>query len=121
MSIEGAWVWDAPGWKFGFELVGDAGQAATDPLRLVGERKGELTDLTPRYAPDGAPAIGEDFPSSVRAEIAEVVASLEQATGDTTTPTAFEAVVVQAIVDALYASADRGAEVGVSLPSSAPG
>lgn len=116
MSIEGAWVWDASGWNYGFELVGDRGQAATDPLRLVGEREGELVDLTARLAPEGAPAIAEDFPGSVRAEIAEVVGAIRSPGIETLTPTGSEAVVVQSIVDALYASAAARAEVSVVGP-----
>lgn len=116
LTIEGAWVWDAPGWNYGFELVGDAGQAATDPLRLVGERQGEVQELTDRYAADGAPPIAEDFPTSVRAEIAEVVGAIRAPGGATTTPSGAEGVVVQSIVDALYLSAERQAEVAVAVP-----
>jgi predicted dehydrogenase len=111
MSIEGAWVWDRAGWNYGFDLVGDKAQAHFDPLELVAERAGELVNVT-----SGRPS-GRDFRAALGREIEEVVSSIAAGQVPSRTANADEALVIQALVDALYASAKAGREVKVAVPS----
>ena len=111
MSIEGSWVWDRPGWNYGFDLAGDKAQASFDPLLFSREQDGALVEL------DGTAETDTDFPSSVEREIADVVTAVIENRAPTTAASAAEALVVQALVDALYLSAERGREVEVTIPS----
>lgn len=107
MSIEGAWVWDQPGWNYGFDLVGSRAQARFDPLEVRGEVDGTLTDI------HGPRAAVNDFPGSVAAELEAFVESIR--TGEPGgVASARDGLVVQSIVDALYASARKGREVDVA-------
>jgi predicted dehydrogenase len=107
IAIEGAWTWDDPGsgWNYGFELLGDRGQAGFSPLRLTGERNGELCDLT------HANLTRFDFPASTQEEIRDVVAAIREEREPLVR--AEQALAVQAVVDALYRSAELGKEVEV--------
>jgi predicted dehydrogenase len=109
LTVEGSWVWDEPGWNYSLDLVGDAGQARLDPLRLAAERDGAAVDVT------GDARGGMDFPPSVARELADVVAAIR----DVREPLvrAREALVVQSITDALYRSAELGREVDVVVPA----
>jgi len=111
LTIQGAWVWDEPGWNYSFELVGDRGQAQLDPLRFSGERDGSLTRLWPQA--EG----GTDFPLSVAAILLDFVEAIR----DDRPPRvlAEEALTVQCVVDALYESARSSREVVVELPKEA--
>ena len=106
LTIEGAWTWDEPGWECRFDLVGDGGQASAPPLRVSAERSGELIDLT-----DGAEG-DLDFPSSVQRELGAAVEAVRA--GACSAETIEQAVEVQAVVDALYRSADEGREVEIA-------
>ena len=107
MSIEGAWVWDQPGWNYGFDLVGSRAQARFDPLEIRGEVDGTLKHI---YGPRNAV---NDFPASVAAEIEAFVETI--GTGEPgAVASARDGLVVQSIVDALYASARDGREVEVA-------
>jgi predicted dehydrogenase len=108
LTLEGSWVWDEPGWNYSLDLVGDAGQARMDPLRLAAERDGAPVDVT------GAASGGMDFPPSVARELADVVAAIRE--GREPLVRAREALVVQSITDALYRSAELGREVDVVVP-----
>jgi predicted dehydrogenase len=108
LTLEGSWVWDEPGWNYSLDLVGDAGQARMDPLRLAADREGAPVDVT------GAASGGMDFPPSVARELADVVAAIRE--GREPLVRAREALVVQAITDALYRSAELGHEVDVVVP-----
>lgn len=109
LSVEGAWVWDQPGWNYGFDLVGDRAQARFEPLEIRGEQDGELTHL---YGPEQA---ANDFPTSVAAEVGAFVEAVRSgAAGELATGR--DGLVVQSIVDALYASAAVGREVEVQVP-----
>lgn len=109
LSVEGAWVWDQPGWNYGFDLVGDRAQARFEPLEIRGEKDGALTHL---YGPEQA---ANDFPTSVAAEVGAFVDAVRTgATGELATGR--DGLVVQSIVDALYASAAAGREVEVPVP-----
>jgi predicted dehydrogenase len=121
LSLEGAWVWDAPGWDYSFELVGDRGQAAFDPLRLMTDDDGRPGDVTSAYPFEDTGEMEKAFPLSVGTEIGEVVAAIRADTEPAITATGAEALVTQAIVDALYSSAREGREQEVHLPEvSAP-
>jgi predicted dehydrogenase len=112
MSIESSWVWDKPGWNYGFDLVGDRAQASFDPLGFSREDgRGGLEELDP-----GAPT-DVDFSTSLGAELADVVTALRDGRRPELAAIAEEAVVTQAIVDALYQSAALGREVEVSVPA----
>ena len=50
MTVEGAWVWDRPGWDYSFELQGELGLIEFDPLRVTLDRDGSLVDATPQIA-----------------------------------------------------------------------
>ena len=108
LSLEGSWVWDEPGWNYSLDLVGDAGQARLDPLRLAAEQDGAPVDVT------GDARGGMEFPPSVARELADVVEAIRG--GREPLVRAREALVVQSITDALYRSADLGREVDVVLP-----
>lgn len=103
LTIEGAWVWDRPGWNYGFDLVGELGQARFDPLLLTvdGERVGG----------GGAEAKGVDFPRSIERQVEGAIGALRE--GRAPLVTAEEALRVQLVVDALYRAADEGREVPV--------
>jgi predicted dehydrogenase len=111
LTLEGSWVWDEPGWNYSLDLVGDAGQARMDPLRLAAERAGAPVDVT------GEAAGGMDFPPSVARELADVVAAIRE--GREPLVRAREALAVQSITDALYRSAELGREVDVVVPERA--
>jgi predicted dehydrogenase len=106
MTIEGAWVWEEPGWDYGFCMIGDRAQARIEPLRFSGERDGALADLT-------GEARGElDWVQSTEDEIADVVRAIEERRQPLVSIE--QALKTQAIVDALYASAAEGREVAVA-------
>lgn len=105
LTLEASWVWDEPGSECAFVLVGDRGHAAAPPLRFWADEAGTPTDVTGRIRGD------LDFPSSVRRELAEVVAALRA--GRAPLGSGPGALRVQAVVDALYRSAEVGAEVAV--------
>ncbi len=111
LTIQGAWVWDEPGWNYSFDLVGDRGQAQLDPLRFSGERDGELTRLWSDA--EG----GTDFPSSVADELLDFVEAIRAGRDPAVLPE--QALVVQCLVDALYESVALGREVVVELPEEA--
>jgi predicted dehydrogenase len=111
LTIQGAWVWDEPGWNYSFDLVGDGGQAQLDPLRFSGERDGELTRLWTDT--EG----GTDFPSSVSEELLDFVDAIRTRRAPEVLPQ--EALTVQCLVDALYQSVALGREVAVVLPEEA--
>jgi len=109
MSVEGAWVWEKPGWNYSFDLIGDRAQASLDPLSLVEEVDGRRAEVP-------APPADTDFPPSVAREIEDLVSALQDRRRPTIAANAREALVTQAIVDALYRSAELGHEVDVVVP-----
>ncbi len=111
MSIEGSWIWNKPGWNYGFDLIGDKAQAHFDPLEIIAEADGNLVDIT-----NGRPS-GRDMSASLAREIEEVVSAISGGTPASHTATADEALVTQSLVDALYASAEAGREVPVVGPA----
>jgi predicted dehydrogenase len=109
MTVEGAWIWDRPGWDYSFELQTEDALLEFDPLRVTVESEEGLVDATPQTERPIDWAV--DFPLSVGREIADVVAAVRD--GGPPVVKAEEALVVQAITDAIYRSAQTGAEVEV--------
>ena len=119
MTLEGAWSWDRPAYSYSFELAGEAATVEFAPVRVTAERDGEpvnlpLEELGPGADPDTRTGM-EGWQESIEAEIADVVDALR--TGRQPLVRAEEALVVQAIVDALYQSAELGREVAITLPA----
>lgn len=110
MTVEGAWVWDRPGWNYSFELQGESGLIEFDPLRATLDRDGGLLDATPELARPIEWAL--DFPISVGRGLADFVAAITDGRLPVVRPE--QALVVQAITDAIYQSAAKGVEVSVS-------
>jgi predicted dehydrogenase len=111
VTVEGAWVWDRPGWDYSFELQGESALIEFDPLRATAERDGKLVDITP---PVERPIDWTlDFPISVAREIEDVVAAIGE--GREPLIRADEALIVQAISDAIDRSAKSGRDVPIPL------
>jgi predicted dehydrogenase len=117
MTVEGAWVWDRPGWNYSFELQGESGLIEFDPLRVTLDRDGALVDATP---PMGRPIDWAlDFPISVGRGLADFVAAITESRAPVVL--AQQALVVQAVTDAIYRSAKEGIEVQVPDAMPLPG
>ncbi|MFN8221735.1 MAG: Gfo/Idh/MocA family oxidoreductase [Gaiellales bacterium] len=116
MSIEGAWVWDlGGGWNYGFDLVGTKAQIRFDPFEIRGE-----VDGTVRRLDDGA-VLATDFPGSVARELLAFLQVVRDPSHRSSIATAREGVEIQALVDALYASASVGRELVVDVPAAPAG
>ncbi|HWA18416.1 MAG TPA: Gfo/Idh/MocA family oxidoreductase [Devosia sp.] len=114
MTLEGSWIDNhpsvdgVPSWDYSLDAIGEAGQVQFDPLTLRGETgEGEIVDLLP-----GGTRSDVSFPPSVAALIADVVDAIH--VGRPPLVTAEQALLVQRVTDAIYASADAGAEVRIS-------
>lgn len=114
MTLSGGWSWDQPEYSYSFELAGDESNVQFAPLRIVAERDGVPVDITPPDVPPNQTGMS-DWGPSVVAEIADVVAAVRG--GGAPLVKIEEALTVQAIVDALYRSADLQREVAVELPA----
>jgi len=110
LSIEGGWMFDRPGSEYGFEMLGSRGQAHLRPLELYTEREGRAV----RVLEDASSE--PDFHGALRHELADAVESVRTGRAASRLATGRQALVVQAVVDALYRSADEGREVAVELP-----
>lgn len=110
MTIEGAWTYDRPGWNYSFEAFGTRGQAQLQPLELYTERDGAVARVF-----EDAPT-KPDFTESLADELRDVVVSVH--TGELVDRLAGgeDALVVQAVGDALYRSAREEREVEVEVP-----
>ena len=113
MSLDGSWndnrpsVDGVPSWDYSLDAVGELAQAWLDPLAIRSEtRRGEIVDVLPAGTVSDV-----SFPPSVAALLADVVGAVRD--GRPPLVTGDEALVVQRIVDAIYASADAGREVTV--------
>jgi predicted dehydrogenase len=102
MTLHAAWCHDRVEDDTGFEMVGPAGVVAW-PLRVTAERDGRPVDLTP---PDVPETSGLD---SVRLELADVIRRAQAGEPGLVTPT--QALTLQRLIDAIYASAAQGREV----------
>ena len=102
LTLHAAWCHDRPAGDTGFEMIGTAG-AVGWPLRVVAERDGQPAELTPPAVPATA------WPDSVRLQLADVIR--RAAAGETGLVTPAQALTMQRIVDAIYASAAAGHEV----------
>lgn len=103
LLLEVAWQADLPEPVFGFEMQCEHGSARFDPFRIVLERDGEPVDVTPRDPADN------DWDASVARGVTGVVDALRAGAAPLVTPD--EMLDVQRLLDALYASAERGREI----------
>jgi predicted dehydrogenase len=113
LTVEGAWVWDRPGWDYSFELQAEDALLEFDPLRVTVETEDGLADATP--ALDRPIDWALDFPLSVAGEIADFVQAIRGGRDPVVRPE--EVLITQAITDAIYRSAEAGAEVAVETTS----
>lgn len=105
LTLEAGWSWDRPDYSYSCEIVGDLASVQFDPLRLIGEEDGRPVDRTP------AGAGGTNWPESVAAGVAAVVAAVREGTPP---PIPMEqGLQLQTLIDALYRSAELGREVPV--------
>jgi predicted dehydrogenase len=107
LSIEGAWIYDRPGWNYSFDLLGTRGQAHLQPLELYTERNGVVTRVW-----EDAPT-QPDFAGALRDELRAVVDSVRDGRMSDRLASGRQALAVQAVTDALYRSARAGREVPV--------
>jgi predicted dehydrogenase len=113
MDLAGGWSWDQPEYSYSFELAGDKATVQFAPFRIVAERDGKPADVTPEGVSANRTGM-LDWKQSISEEIADVVAAVRE--NREPLIKAREAVIVQATIDALYASAEQGREVPVSIP-----
>jgi predicted dehydrogenase len=105
LTLDLAWGWDAPAPSYSFELMGERAGLLHDPLRVMREIDGVVTDVTPAGVAD------IDWDASVRREIQAVVEAVR--TGAEPVVAIEEALTVQAIIDGCYRSLRSGREVDV--------
>lgn len=102
LTIESSFAANIEKDTFSYAILGTEGGCQSDPLRIFREEQGTLLDLTPRYLPN--------------ADIyrAEVRAFVDAVKNDTEPPvTGEQALLVSKILDAIYGSSERGAEVRI--------
>lgn len=107
LTLHAAWCHDRPEGGAGFEMVGTAG-AVGWPLRVVAERDGRPVDLPLPAVPDTT------WPESVRLQLADVIRRAGAGEQGLVTPA--QALTLQRLVDAVYASAAAGREVRLDEP-----
>lgn len=117
MTVEASWIDNkpsvagVPSWDYSVDAIGERAQLQFDPLVMaVEDEHGEIMSAVD---PEDVP--GVSFPESTAALIRDVVESIRNSRPPVVR--AEEALVVQAIVDAIYASAALDREVTVDPPS----
>ena len=117
LTVEGSWIDNrplvdgVPSWDYSLDAVGERAQIQLDPLVInVEDVRGDIVS-----ALDSHEVPGVSFPDSAAALIIDVVDAIRRSRPPLVR--AEEALVVQAIVDAIYRSANRAEEVDVELPS----
>ena len=116
LTVEGSWIDNrpsvdgVPSWDYSLDAVGERAQIQLDPLVInVEDVRGDIVSaLDPHEVP------GVSFPDSAAALIVDVVDAIRRSRPPLVR--AEEALVVQAIVDAIYRSANRAQEVEVKIP-----
>jgi predicted dehydrogenase len=107
MTIEAGWGWDRLEESHSFELVCEHATLSLDPLRVVADREGVPVDVTPAGEQDA------DWDASVERGVHAVArAALE---GEAPLVSREQALTVQAINDAVYASAAAGKETAAAI------
>jgi predicted dehydrogenase len=117
LTLEGGWSWDRLDYTYSFEMTGERAAIRLDPLQVVAERDGLPVDVTAELlSAPCSPADGsmDHWTRAIEAEIADAVAAVRE--GRSPLVRADEALTVQAVVDALYRSAELGREVSVEIP-----
>lgn len=107
LMLDGGWLCDVPNEESTVEVVGVAGTMSVDPLWLVLERDGVPVDATP-HLPD------DDYSAALAAGVKDAAERVRD--GSPPFVPEREVLAVQAIVDAIYRSAEAGHEVGVESP-----
>lgn len=102
LTLHAAWCHDRIEGSTGFEIVGTSGAVAW-PLRVTTERDGHPVDLTPPEIP------ATSWSDSVRLQLADVIRRIEADEPGLATPS--QALTLQRVIDAIYASAAQGREV----------
>jgi predicted dehydrogenase len=102
LTLHAAWCHDRVEGDTGFELVGTHGAVAW-PLRVVAERDGRPVDLTPPDLP------ATSWGDSVRLQLADIIHRAAEGRPGLVTPA--QALTLQRLMDAIYASAAAGHEV----------
>jgi predicted dehydrogenase len=116
LTIGGAWSWDQPNYSYSFELAGEKSAIELAPLRIVEERGGLPVDVTREHYHDFDSRTGMDgWKESIETEVADVVAAIR----DRRPPLVRveEGLLVQAVIDATYRSAELNREVQIELPT----
>lgn len=116
LTVEGSWIDNkpsaagVPSWDYSLDAVGERAQIQFDPLAINAEDdRGDIVSaLDPRDTP------GVSFPDSAGVLLRDVVDAIRQSRPPLVR--AEEALVVQAIVDAIYRSANQAQEVEVKIP-----
>lgn len=113
LSLEGSWIDNqpsrdgVPSWDYSLDAIGERAQAWLDPLAIrIEDERGEIVDALPKGTQSDV-----SFPPSVAALIADVVAAVREERQPLVTGS--QALVVQRVVDAIYASTELGHEVAV--------
>jgi predicted dehydrogenase len=114
LDLDGSWVDNrpsidgVPSWDYSLDAIGELAQVWFDPLAIRTEdARGEIVEALPEGTPSDV-----SFPPSVAALIADVVAAVRGERAPLVTGE--QALVVQRVVDAIYASVDAGREVPVT-------
>jgi len=116
LTLQGAWSWDQAAYSYSFELAGESATVKFAPLRIVEERDGKPVDVTAEQYSEADSATGMDgWKVSIESEVADVVAAIR----DNRPPLVRveEGLIVQAVIDATYRSAELGREVAIDLPA----
>jgi predicted dehydrogenase len=102
LTIESSFAANIEKDALNLQILGTEGGCQFDPLRIFREEHGTLVDLTPAYLP------------TVDIYEAEIRGFLDAIADDTEPPvTGEQALVVSKILDAIYESSERGAEVKI--------
>ena len=116
MSLDGSWIDNrpsvagVPSWDYSLDAIGEQAEVWFDPLAIRTEdARGEIVDALPRGTTSDV-----SFPPSVAALIRDVVEAVREERQPLVTGE--QALVVQRIVDAIYASVEAGREVAVARP-----
>jgi len=116
LTIGGSWSWDQPNYSYGFELAGERSTIKFAPFRIMEERGGIPVDVTSEHYDNFDPRTDLDrWKESMEFEVADVVAAVRD--GRSPLVRVEEGLIVQAVIDATYRSAELNREVEIELPT----
>lgn len=105
LSIEASFASHIEGNAFGFTLMGDKGGASWDPPRIFSDKHDHMVNTEPYWMPSGQQA--DHFRKKMRNWVDHVLYD------EPTMAPAEHGLMVQKMLDGLYASAETGAEVKI--------